>query len=140
MKLLSKITLTSVLMFLLVNASYAVCGISSGSINILANDFPALRTYTDTAKACTGAGADFRVNHTSEHNNLAMAALSANPAEYSARIGANSSIVPLMNEGLIRPMNDLVAKYGQGLQKSQLITINGKVMAVAFKANTQHLY
>ncbi len=69
-----------------------------------------------------------------------MAALSANPAEYSARIGANSSVVPLMNEGLIRPMDDLVAKYGKGLQKSQLITINGKVMAVAFMANTQHLY
>ena len=112
----------------------------TGSINILANDFPALRTYTDTAKACAGSSADFKVNHTSEHNNLAMAALSANPAEYSVRIGANSSVVPLMNEGLIRPMDDLVAKYGQGLQKSQLITINGKVMAVAFMANTQHLY
>jgi len=140
MKLLSKITLTSTFMFLLVHTTYAACGVTSGSINILANDFPALRTYTDTARACAGSGADFKVNHTSEHNNLAMAALSANPAEYSARIGANSSVVPLMNEGLIRPMDDLVAKYGEGLQKSQLITINGKVMAVAFMANTQHLY
>ena len=140
MKMLSKITLTSTFMFLLVHTTYAACGITSGSINILANDFPALRTYTDTAKACAGAGADFRVNHTSEHSNLAMAALSANPAEYSARIGANSSVVPLMNEGLIRPMDDLVAKYGEDLQKSQLITIGGKVMAVAFMANTQHLY
>ena len=140
MRMLSKLTLTATFMFLLGHTTYAACGITSGSINILANDFPALRTYTDTAKACAGAGADFRVNHTSEHNNLAMAALSANPAEYSARIGANSSVVPLMNEGLIRPMDDLVAKYGGGLQKSQLITINGKVMAVAFMANTQHLY
>ena len=140
MKKFSKITLTSILMFILGHTTYAACGITSGSINILANDFPALRTYTDTAKACAGSGADFKVNHTSEHNNLAMAALSANPAEYSARIGANSSIVPLMNEGLIRPMDDLVAKYGKDLQKSQLITIDGKVMAVAFMANTQHLY
>ncbi len=140
MKIFSKITLTSILMFILGHTTYAACGITSGSINILANDFPALRTYTDTAKACAGSGADFKVNHTSEHNNLAMAALSANPAEYSARIGANSSIVPLMNEGLIRPMDDLVAKYGKDLQKSQLITIDGKVMAVAFMANTQHLY
>ena len=140
MKIFSKIALTSILMFILGHTTYAACGITSGSINILANDFPALRTYTDTAKACAGSGADFKVNHTSEHNNLAMAALSANPAEYSARIGANSSIVPLMNEGLIRPMDDLVAKYGKDLQKSQLITIDGKVMAVAFMANTQHLY
>ena len=128
-------------MFLLGSTSAnADCGITSGSINILANDFPALRTYTDTAKACAGDSADFKVNHTSEHSNLAMAALSADPAEYSARIAANSSIVPLMNEGLLRPMDDLVAKYGDGLQKSQLITIDGKIMGVAFMANTQHIY
>ena len=128
-------------MFLLGSTSAnANCGITSGSINILANDFPALRTYTDTAKACAGDSADFKVNHTSEHSNLAMAALSADPAEYSARIAANSSIVPLMNEGLLRSMDDLVAKYGDGLQKSQLITIDGKIMGVAFMANTQHIY
>ena len=140
MKIILKIGLTLTSLFLFGHTIFAGCGISSGSIHILANDFPALRTYTATAKTCAGSDSDFKVNHTSEHNNLAMAALSANPAEYSVRIGANSSVVPLMNEGLIRPMDDLVAKYGQGLQKSQLITINGKVMAVAFMANTQHLY
>jgi len=140
MKTLFKVCIVSVMFLLGSTSVYAGCGITSGSINILANDFPALRTYTDTAKACAGDSADFKVNHTSEHSNLAMAALSADPAEYSARIAANSSIVPLMNEGLIRSMDDLVAKYGEGLQKSQLITIDGKVMGVAFMANTQHLY
>ena len=140
MKKLFKLTIALMMLLLGTSSVYAGCGITTGSINILANDFPALRTYTDTAKACAGDGADFKVNHTSEHSNLAMAALSADPAEYSARIAANSSIVPLMNEGLIRSMDDLVAKYGEGLQKSQLITIDGKVMAVAFMANTQHLY
>ena len=140
MKKLFKLSIALMMLLLGTSSVYAGCGITTGSINILANDFPALRTYTDTAKACAGEGADFKVNHTSEHSNLAMAALSADPAEYSARIAANSSIVPLMNEGLIRSMDDLVAKYGEGLQKSQLITIDGKVMAVAFMANTQHLY
>ena len=140
MKKLFKLSITLMMFLLGTSTVYAGCGITTGSINILANDFPALRTYTDTAKACAGDGADFKVNHTSEHSNLAMAALSADPAEYSARIAANSSIVPLMNEGLIRSMDDLVAKYGEGLQKSQLITIDGKVMGVAFMANTQHLY
>ena len=69
-----------------------------------------------------------------------MPALTANPSEFSARIAANSSIVPLMNQDLIRPLDDLVKKYGKGIQDSQLITIDGKVMAVAFMANTQHLY
>ena len=44
-----------------------------------------------------------------------------------------------MNEDVIRPLDDLVAKHGQGLKKNQLITINGKIMAVAFMANAQHL-
>ena len=115
------------------------CSKPSGSINILANDFPALRTFVETAKGCKGS-ADFKVTHSSEHNKIAVPALTANPSEFSVRVAANSSIVPLMNADLIRPMNDLVKKYGKGIQESQLITIDGKVMAVAFMANTQHLY
>ena len=117
----------------------ADCNIKSGSINILSNDFPALRTLVETAKECKGK-AEFKVTHSAEHNKIAVPALTANPSEFSARIAANSSIVPLMNGGLIRPMNDLVKKYGKGIQESQLITIDGKVMAVAFMANAQHLY
>ena len=94
------------------------------------NDFPALRTFVETAKGCKGS-ADFKVTHSSEHNKIAVPALTANPSEFSARIAANSSIVPLMNQDLIRPMDDLVKKYGKGIQDSQLITIDGKVMAVA---------
>ena len=44
-----------------------------------------------------------------------------------------------MNEDLIRPLNDLVAKYGKDLQPSQLIKIGDNIMAVAFMANSQHL-
>ena len=42
MKMLTKITLTSTFMFLIVHTTYAACGITSGSIRILANDFPAI--------------------------------------------------------------------------------------------------
>ena len=44
-----------------------------------------------------------------------------------------------MNEGVIRPLDDLVAAHGQDIPKNQLITIGGKVMAVAFMANAQTL-
>ena len=37
-------------------------------------------------------------------------------------------------------MDDLVAKHGASLKKNQLITIDGKIMAIAFMANAQHLY
>jgi ABC-type glycerol-3-phosphate transport system substrate-binding protein len=65
--------------------------------------------------------------------------MQGNPAEYTSAIIANSTIVALMNENLIRPLDDLVAKYGKDLQPSQLIKIDGKVMAIAFMANAQHL-
>ena len=44
-----------------------------------------------------------------------------------------------MNEDVIRPLDDLIAKHGGDLKKNQLISVNGKIMAVAFMANAQHL-
>ena len=120
-------------------AALAECPVTSGNVSILANDFPALHAVVDTAEACIGEGATFSKNHTAKHNEISVAAMSANPSEYTTKIVANSSIVPLLNNGLIRPLDDLVAKHGQSLKKNQLIRIDGKIMAVAFMANAQHL-
>ena len=140
MKMLSKISLTITFMILLGHTTYAGCGISGGSIRILSNDFPALHAVINTAQKCAGGGVTFTKNQTKEHRTIQVAALTANPAEFTSAIVANSSIVPLLNDGLIRPLDSLVAKHGRGLKKHQLITINGKIMAVAFMANAQHLY
>ena len=140
MKMLTKVSLTTTFMILLGHTTYAGCGISGGSIRILSNDFPALHAVVDAAEKCAGDGVTFRRNQTKEHRNIQVAALTANPAEFTSAIVANSSIVPLLNDGLIRPLDALVAKHGRGLKKHQLITINGKIMAVAFMANAQHLY
>ena len=86
---------------------------------------------------CTGG--EVSNNLTKDHQDINVAGMSGNPAEYTSAIVANSSIVALMNEDVIRPLDDLVAKHGQDLQKSQLITVGGKIMAVAFMANAQHL-
>jgi len=118
---------------------YAACPVESGKVSVLANDFPALHAVVDTAEACVGGEATFSKNHTAEHRDIQVAALTANPAEYSAVVVANASIVPLLNDGLIRPLDDLVEKHGAQLKKNQLITIDGKVMAIAFMANAQHL-
>ncbi len=120
--------------------AHADCGISSGNISVLANDFPALHAVVSTAESCAGDGITFNKNHTAKHNEISVAALSADPAEYTSKIVANSSIVPLLNKDLIRPLDDLVAKHGQSLKPNQLIRIDGKVMAVAFMANAQHLF
>ena len=70
----------------------ADCNIKSGSINILANDFPALRTLVETASECKGK-ADFKVTHSAEHNKIAVPALTANPSEFSVRVAANLSLI-----------------------------------------------
>jgi ABC-type glycerol-3-phosphate transport system substrate-binding protein len=66
-------------------------------------------------------------------------AFSTKPALYQIGGVATESIVPLLNNGLIRPLDELVAKYGQNLSPNQLIKIDGKIMAIAMMINTQHL-
>ena len=68
------------------------------------------------------------------------AALTPNPAEYTSVIVANSTLTQLMNDDLVRPLNDLVQKYGSNLPDNLMITVDGNVMAVAFMANSQHLF
>jgi len=65
--------------------------------------------------------------------------MQGDPAEYTSAIVANSSIVALMNEDVIRPLDDLIAEHGGDLLPTQIITVGGKAMAVAFMANAQHL-
>ena len=119
---------------------HSPCGVTDGKINILANEFTTLRIVMEEAEKCAGPDADFNVKFSVDHQKHQGPALAANPSEFSAKIVTNGSITPLMNEGLLRPLDDLVEKYGQGLNKSQLITFDGKIYAVAFMANAQHLW
>jgi len=127
-------------MTLMASSTWAGCGIEKGSVRILSNDFAAMHAISAGAEACAGDGVTVTKNQTTEHKDIMVAALKANPAVYSTVVVANSSIVPLLNENLIRPLDDLVTKYGKKLKKNQLITIDGKIVAIAFMANAQHLY
>lgn len=122
-------------------SAFADCGIEGkGSVRILSNDFEALRIVNDVAATCATADITVTANATAEHKNIQGPALTVNPAEYTVAVVANNSIVPLLNDDLIRPLDDLVAKYGASLQPNQLIKIDGKVMAIAFMGNGQHLF
>ena len=117
------------------------CGPAGQSIRILASDFPAIHAVAGTAEEnCGAAAGEFTRNHTTEARQIMNAALTPNPAEYTSVIVANSTLTQLMNDGLVRPLNDLVAKYGQNIPDNLKITINGNVMAIAFMANSQHLF
>jgi len=118
----------------------AGCGIGAGNVSIIANDFPAIHTIATAAKACAGDGLTIKANMTKDHQTLNAPGMTSNPAQYSVAVIANSSIVPLLSDGLIRPLDDLIAKYAPNLPAQNKVTINGKVMAVAFQANAQHLF
>ncbi len=133
---------TCVAALLTSTAAYAAeCGPEGQSIRVLASDFPAIHAVADAAEAACGAAAtEFARNHTTEARQIMNAALKPDPAEYTSVILANSTLTQLMNDGLVRPLNDLVEKYSDLIKPNQLITIGGDVMAVAFMANSQHLY
>lgn len=114
------------------------CEISDGRLSIVGNEFPAIQSVAAAAVECA-SGVEAESNLTADHQKINLAGMSGNPAEYTTAIVANSSIVALINDDVIRPLDDLVAEYGQDIPARQLITIDGKVMAVAFMANAQHL-
>ena len=110
-----------------------------GRVNILGNEFPALQAVSAAAKSCASDTLTVEDNLTTEHKDLQVAALTANPSEYTAAFVANSSLVPLLNADLVRPLNDLVEQYGENISDRQKIVIDGNVVAIAFMANAQHL-
>ena len=118
------------------SAAAASCEVGA-RVSIVGNEFPAIQTVGAGAMECTGA--EVSTNLTADHQKVNVAGMSGSPAEYTSAIIANSSIVELMNEDVIRPLDSLVEKHGQDLNRNQLITIDGKIMAVAFMANAQHL-
>ena len=124
------------ILFFLVSSSAFACSISA-RVSIVGNEFPAIQTVGAGAKECKGA--KVTANLTADHQKINVAGMSSKPAEYTSAIVANTSIVALLNNDLIRPLDDLVKKHGKDLKKNQLITIDGKIMAVAFMANAQHL-
>jgi multiple sugar transport system substrate-binding protein len=113
---------------------------ATGRVAILSNDFPALHAIVERATACATDGLAVTANQTTTHVDLQVPALTANPAEYTVKFGANGSLTALLSAGLVRPLDDLVAAYGQDLQESQLIRIDGQVMAIAFMANAEHFF
>jgi maltose-binding protein MalE len=117
------------------------CGPEGQSVRILGNDFPAIQALANTAQnLCGTAASEFTITLRDDTRDMMNQAQTPDPAQYTAVIVANATLTQLMNDGLVRPLNDLVEAYGENISPNQLITIEGNVMAVAFMANSQHLF
>ena len=97
--------------------------------------FEAWKAVTDAMAAC----GNFEPELDQEFRTKQPAAFAANPSLYHIGGVSNGTVTPLLNEGTIRPLDDLVAKYGQNLSPNQLIRVDGQIMAIAMMVNTQHI-
>jgi len=97
--------------------------------------FEAWKAVTDNMAEC----GNFEANLDQEFREKQPEAFAADPSLYHIGGVANATMIPLLNAGTIRPLNDLVDEYGQHLSPNQLITVDGDIMAVAMMVNNQHL-
>lgn len=104
-------------------------------VTSLSAGFEAWKVVTDAMAEC----GNFRADLDQEFEQKQAAAMAARPPQYVMGGVSNGSLVPLLTQNLIRPLDDLVAAYGQNLLDNQKIVVNGQVMAVAMMVNAQHL-
>lgn len=121
---------------LLGSTAWGACAFQNAvPLKSLSAGFEAWKSATSAMAECGNVTAELDQEFATKQ----PAALAAKPALYQIGGVANETIVPLINDRTIRPLDDLVAKYGQNLKPNQLIRIDGKIMAVAMMVNTQHL-
>ena len=97
--------------------------------------FPFWKVASEAMKEC----GNFTAELDQEIRSKGAPAFAANPALYDIQYVHNGTIVPLLAQKTIRPLDDLVAKYGQKLKPNQLIKVDGKIMAIALAVNMQYL-
>ncbi len=123
-------------MTLMTSSAFAACALQNEmEVKSLSAGFEAWKAVTDAMAECGNVEAELD----QEFRTKQPAAFAANPSLYHIGGVANGTLVPLLNEGTIRPLDDLVAQYGQQLKPNQLIKVDGEIVAVAMMVNTQHL-
>ena len=116
--------------------AYAACDIKSPTpIKIMAAAFPAWKSMTAAMQEC----GNVQVELDMQYRDKQPAALAAKPALYHVAGTSSNNLVTLLNDGTVRPLDELVAKFGQQLTPNQLVRIDGKIVAIAMMVNTQHL-
>ena len=133
--MLKKLALAGVVSLMGTTAWSACSFENTVPLKSLSAGFEAWKAVTDAMGECGNLQAELD----QEFRTKQPAAFEANPSLYHIGGVSNGTITPLLNAATIRPLDDLVAKYGQNLKPNQLIKIDGKVMAVAMMVNTQHL-
>lgn len=131
---LKKLSIAAAVTALAAGAAAADCT-NTVPVKTISNAFPAYESMAAAMQACGNVTSELD----KDHRLKIVDAFSANPSLYSMTSLTNSTSVPMIDADLLRPLDDLIAAHGQGLSPNQFIKIDGKVMAIAAFANTQHL-
>ena len=127
---------TTIAISLISSSVWAGCAFENNiELKSLSNSFDAMKAVTESMAECGNVTSVLDVDFKDKQPE----AFAANPSLYQIGGVSNGTMVPLLNAGTIRPLDDLVAKYGSQLKPSQLIKVNGEIMAIAMMVNNQHL-
>lgn len=104
-------------------------------IKMLSASFQAWKSVASQMAQC----GNFTAELDQEFANKLPAAFAARPALYQIAGVSNDSVVSVLDAGTMRPLDDLLAKYGQHLSPNQIIKLNGKTYVIAMQVNDQIL-
>ncbi len=134
---MKRVLLSLIALFMLsASIAWAQCNtLITTPVSSLSNSFEAWKVVTSAMAECGNLSAELDA----EFRLKQVAAFAANPSQYAIGGVSNATLVPLLNDGLVRPLNDLVERYGQQLTENQLIIVDGQIVAIAMMVNAQHL-
>ena len=118
------------------SSAWAACAFQNDvQLKSLSAGFEAWKAVTSAMAECGNLEAELDQDFSEKQ----AAAFAADPSLYQIGGVSNSTFVPLYNQGIIRPLNALIAKYGENLSPNQLIKIGDDFWAIAMMVNAQHL-
>ncbi len=121
---------------LMSSGAYAACAFENDvPISSLSAGFEAWKSVTDAMAEC----GNFEAELDQEFRTKQPAAFAANPSLYDIGGVSNGTVTPLLNEGTIRPLDDLIAAHAPDIPDNLKIKIDGQTMAIAMMINTQHM-
>ena len=110
-------------------AAEAACAIKNTvPIKTLSASFDAWKAVTSAWAECGNVQSEMDMNFRTKQ----PTAFAANPSLYHIGGVANNTVVPLLNAGTVRPLDEYIAKYGQGLSANQLIKVDLLLNSVTF--------
>ena len=123
--------------FFLAGTNAKACELNNSvPVTSLSAGFDAWKVVTSAMEEC----GNFTPTLDQEYRDKLVASLESNPSQFTMAGVSASTNVSVLDAGVTRPLDDLVAKYGDSLQDNQKIVIDGKIMAIAMMTNAQHLF